>query len=176
MLNIINQKLTAGRRWYWEESLSDYAPSLYTLEIILKKADGSPAKITTSESSGNHLVDVAALTTAAFTAGYFVYSAYVFEIATPTNIIQIESGIVEILADPIQSGDVRTFAQKVVDKLEAVILAVSGNTMSSVSIDGRTYTYKDEMELIKKLEYWQAQAGLSIRKKRQRILTQFTNH
>ena len=176
MLNIISQKLTAGRRWYWDESLSDYSPSLYTLEIILKKADGSPAKITTSDNSGAHLIDESAATTAVIPAGYYVYSAYVFEIADTTNIIQVETGIVEILPDPMQAGDVRTFAQKVVDKLEAVLLVVSGNTMQSVSIDGRTYTYKDETDLIKRLEYWQAQAGMSIKKRRQRILTQFTNH
>ena len=176
MLNILSQQLTAGRRWNWNETLSDYGASEYTLEIILKKADGTPVKITTSADGSDHEVDVAASETALIPAGYYVYSAYVFEIADTANIIQIETGLVEILPDPMQAGDVRTFAIKMVEKLETALYALASNTMASVAIDGRSYTYKDETEMIKRLEYWQSRAGVKGASKRQRILTQFTNH
>jgi len=174
VLKLISQQLTAGRRWTWTESFYGYDPNDFTLEILLKKADGNPIKITTSNNSG-HLVDVSASTTAQILPGYYVYSAYVFEIAEPSSIIQVETGIVEVLPDPMQAGDVRTFAIKMVEKLEAALYALASNTMSTVAIDGRSYTYKDETELTKQLEYWQSRAGIKGASKRQRILTRFTN-
>ena len=176
MLTILSKQLTAGRRWNWNETISSYGASEYTLEIILKKADGTPVKITTSADGSDHEVDVAALTTAQIPAGYYVYSAYVFEIADTSNIIQIETGLIDVLPDPMQAGDVRTLAIKMVEKLETAIYALASNTMASVAIDGRSYTYKDETQMIKRLEYWQSRAGIKGASKRQRILTQFTNH
>ena len=63
-----------------------------------------------------------------------------------------------------------------VEKLVTALYALASNTMASVAIDGRSYTYKDETEMIKRLEYWQSRAGVKGASKRQRILTQFTNH
>jgi hypothetical protein len=83
-----------------------------------------------------------------------------------------ESFLVEILPDLNTKPDPRSFAMKMVDAIETSIYALAQKTMASVSIEGHTYTYKDEDKLLERLNYCERKAG---KRKRQRVLIQFSN-
>lgn len=175
MLLFSTKSLIAGTKWEWTESITDYGADLYTLLIYLKKTNGTLKTITTTPDGTSHQISEPALTTAAYPFGSYTYHAVVFEIADPGNVISIERGIVEILPDLAIETDPRTFAMKMVDKLQTALLALADKTMSSISIEGRTYTYSNIDQLTNQLTYWESKAGIPGTEKRQRIKLQFIN-
>lgn len=175
MLLFSTKSLIAGTKWNWSESISDYGADLYTLQIFLKKANGTLKTITTTPDGSSHQISASAAVTALYPFGSYTYHAVVYEIATPGNVISIERGIVEILPDLAIETDPRTFAMKMVDKLQTALLALSDKMMSSISIDGRSYTYANIDQLTNQLTYWESKAGIPGTEKRQRIKFQFIN-
>lgn len=144
------EKVTAGDVWTWKKSLTDYLPSEnWTLTYALVK-DGTLIEITASDDSDIHLVEIAAATTAGYSAGIYHYQAYVTNSSTSER-YQIGTGTIEVLpnfATQSLGYDNRTHVKKTLDALEAVILGKASKDQLSYSIAGRSLSRMSPQELI----------------------------
>lgn len=175
-LNIENQKLICGVIWTWEETIPDYPASDYELKILLKKPNVNVITLTATASGDTHVFTITASTTSGYSnnSGTYLYQAIATSRSVATEIYEAAApGIIEILPDLSTKPDPRSFALKMVDAIQTALYALAQKTMSSVSIEGHTYTYKDEDKLIERLNYWERKSGT---KKRQRVLYQFDNN
>ena len=129
----IPDRLTVGDNWTWTAS-SGYDPATWTLSYALVKT-GDQIQITTSDNGdGLHLVDVASVTTAAYTAGTYDWQAYITD---GTDRHQIARGTVEILPDYDAAGaglDDRTHVKTTLDALEALIAGKATKDQANMSI------------------------------------------
>ena len=111
----------AGDTATWTKSLSDYpANQSWVLSYTLTKT-GTRITFTASASGADHLVAVAAATTAAWAAGEYTWAA---RVTKTTEAYTIATGVVEVLADiaTITAGsDARSHAKITLDALEAWI-------------------------------------------------------
>lgn len=171
-MTIEKQILVSGLDWNWSESVASYPASTYTLIYVLKNKTANPVTLTSAADGESHEFTIDDAETAAYTAGYYAYTAYVMEIADNDHKIPIATGVVEIKKDLSTVSDARTHAMTMVDNLRTTILALSTKTMSDVSIEGRNYTYNDIEKLEKMLQLYERKSGLL---KKKRHLIQFSN-
>ena len=168
------QKLVAGVDWDWEESVNDYPASTHQLKYLLKRANENTITLTASASGNSHVFEIDRAVTAAYPKGWYTYQAIIVSRTDATDIHEVGApGLVQVYPDLTTEPDPRSFELQMVDKIKTALLALAEKTMSSVSIEGHTYTYKDEDKLISMLNYWERKSGS---KKRQRVLYQFDNN
>ncbi len=152
-------ELVAGDTWTWKRSLSDYLPSGgWVLTYALVKTSVR-IQITASNSNDEHLVEVAATTTAGYAAGDYAWQSYVTKAATSER-YKFESGIIKILpnfATASTGYDDRSHAKKVLDALEATILGKASKDQLSYSIAGRSIERMAPSELLKWRDHYKAE-------------------
>jgi hypothetical protein len=154
--------LRAGDTIEWDESNSDYpASSGWTLAFVLTKYGQSLITITATADGDDYTVSVLPAVTRAWVAGIYSWQAYVYKASgTPLLITEkhtLDRGQIEILPDITQAiltTDLRSFAKKNLEMIEA---ALSGDTSPFVmgySIAGRSLSKRTREELIKERSYW----------------------
>ena len=175
-MQIENQKLVAGTLWNWEESVADYPASTHQLKYLLKKPNLTTIELAATANGDAHVITQTVIQTALYSnnSGWYVCQPIIVNRSDAADITDLgESFLVEIFPDLNTKPDPRSFAMKMIDAIETSIYALAQKTMSSVSIEGHTYTYKDEDKLIERLNYWERKAG---KYKRKRTLIQFDNN
>lgn len=171
-MQIEKEILVAGLDWNWSEPLASYPASTYTLKYVLKKGTNTPITLTSAADGDAHEFTIDDDGTAAYESGYYIYTAYVTEIADTDHIVAIATGVKQILKDLNTVADARTFNLTMVENLRTTITALSTKTMIDISIEGRSYTYNDIEKLQNLLSFYERQAGL---RKHKRTLIQFSN-
>lgn len=174
-MNLLSQVLVAGAKWNWTESLTEYPADEYYLKIDLKRQADATKTLTASADGNDFEFSVAAVTTAAYTAGYYAFHAYVVEIADATNIITVAVDVIEVKKDLSSVADGQTFALSMVEKIRAQLLLCAAETFSSISVDDKNVVLKDETRLRQDLNYWESKAGL-VKGGMKRRLTKFVNN
>lgn len=116
--------VTAGDTLRWLKELSDYPPAdgwVLTYALVI---DGVKTAITASDyGDGRHYVNVAAATTAAWTADDYDWQSYVTRAATSER-YTVGAGRLTVLpnfATATSGYDARTHARKMLDAIEAVL-------------------------------------------------------
>jgi len=146
--------LQAGDTWSWDDSLSDYPATTWTLKYSLYRYGAAPISITASADGTDHAVSVAKATTAAVTAGNWNWTAYVEDATTRTT---VGRGTVTIKADQtvaLSSTDLRSHAVKMLELIESSLLASATNShIVSLTIDGKSVQYKREDLLVLRNKY-----------------------
>lgn len=141
-------QVTAGDTIAWKITLADYPASAgWVLTYALASAAVQIA-ITASASADDHLVSVAAATSAAYVPGTYSWQAYVTK---TTERYMVDSGTIQVLPNlAVQSGgfDGRSHAKKTLDALEAWI---EGHDMAvaDYQIAGRAMKYHSIPDLLK---------------------------
>lgn len=158
------------------ESLSDYSALEYKLNYIFKKGTETADEFETIADGSDHLLVISASDSAQLQTGYNICIIQAINLTDPTEIIPVANLVIEFQPDPNTENDARSFELKIIEKTEQAILALSDKTMSSISIEGRSYTYLDLDLLERRRRYYMDLAGLpSTKQQRKRILAQFTN-
>ena len=171
-----NKLLLKGAEIVIYESASDYPATTHKLTYTLKKATEAAVSFDTVADGTQHLLDLTPVQSLTISTGYNVCSIVAVSLTDATEIIPIANLVVEFLPDPNTENDARSFYVKVLEKLEAAILLLADKTMSSISIDGRSYTYNDLGQLERMRDYYSNKAGIkSEQSGRKRILANFTN-
>jgi len=138
--------LTAGDTWTWTRSCPDYpASSGWELSYALTSSTAQ-VTITASASGDDHLVSVAAATTAAYTAGDYSWQAYV---TLDAERYMVDSGRVTVrpnLAAASSGYDSRSAAAKALAAIES-FLATGDPTAAEVQIEGRALKYVPVLDL-----------------------------
>lgn len=132
----------------WTESLSDYPASLgYVLKYTVTNASYQIA-ISSSASSDNpdsHTVTIASADTATWHAGKYQYLKYVEKSGKKYPISQ---GSIEIVASVFAANDQRSFAQRMIDAIEATMEGRATKEQTALTINGRSIQYLSLTELI----------------------------
>lgn len=151
--------VTAGDLVTWKRSLPDYpANDGWVLSYALTK---SSVRITFSStaSGADHLVSVAAATSAAWTAGAYLIQGYVTKAATSERYRVFEANI-EILTNlAAQSSgyDGRSHAKKVLDAIEAVLESRASKTVQSWSGLEQSFSLIPTAELLTMRDKYRAE-------------------
>jgi hypothetical protein len=128
-------EVRAGDTWTWERSLSDYPAPTWTLAYALLNAAGK-ISITAAASGTDHLVSVAAATTANYTPG--TYSA-VGRVTSGTEAVTVWTGSIQVLPNlaAATSYDDRSHARRVLQAIEAVIEGRASSDQQEIQIGDR---------------------------------------
>jgi hypothetical protein len=168
-------ELIAGDRWAWkrEDIGSDYPPASYALSYSARlETTGVEISITASESGSDYIVEVAAATTAPYTAGVYHWQAYVTR-SSDSERVTVDDGKFEVIANRDEStADPRSHVKITLDAIEAVIQGRASQAEESYTINGRALSrtpLKDlrEMRNAYKAEYGKEQGHSS------RVLVRF---
>jgi hypothetical protein len=138
--------LTAGDTWTWTRSFPDYpASSGWELSYALTSSTAQ-VTITASASGDDHLISVAAATTAAYTAGDYSWQAYV---TLDAERYMVDSGRVTVrpnLAAASSGYDGRSAAAKALAAIES-FLATGDPTAAEVQVEGRALKHFPILDL-----------------------------
>lgn len=151
-------ELVAGDRWLWErQDLDDYPASTWTLSYALVK-DGTRIQITGAASGAYHRIDVAASTTAGYTAGSYRWQAYVTSGSDRRLVGQGELELLPDFATQSSGYDGRSHARIVLDAIEAVIEGRATKDQEEYSIGGRSLKRTPIGDLLKLRDRYRAEA------------------
>jgi hypothetical protein len=131
--------ITAGDTIRWQISLPDYPASAgWTLKYALVSAAGKH-DVTSIAAGADHLVEIAAATSAGYAAGLYQYQKYVEKGAGETlERITLDLGTLTVarsLAALATATDTRSFARRALDAIEAVIENRAGRSDKEYEID-----------------------------------------
>jgi len=135
-------KFIAGDRLAWKRTDlgTDYAPATYALQYSARLENGGTTEITIAagESGSDYIVEVAAATTTAYTAGVYHWQAYIVR-SSDSERITVDHGTWEVLANrDAATTDPRGHVKKVLDNIEAVLEKRSTKDQDNYSISGRS--------------------------------------
>lgn len=154
----IDNKLVAGTRWEIRESSVNYNPDDYKLVYIFTSQGGIKKEYTTVKDNNTHLLLVNPDQTSSFASGYYNVSISAKSLTDENKIYPVANVYVYVLDD---GGGAGKYYIQMVSKLEKTILSLASKTMSSVNLDGVTYTYNDIEKLERMLNYYRDKAGVN---------------
>lgn len=128
--------VTAGDYITWEKSLSDYPASAGWVLTYALLNSSAKLTITATASGDDHLVAIAAATSAAYTAGVYQWQSYVTK---TTERYTIATGSITVkanLSGITVATDTRTHVKKVLDAIEALIEGRATTGEQEMTIDG----------------------------------------
>ena len=143
-------QLTAGDTVQWRISLADYPASAgWVLRYRLINAAGK-IDIAASADGDDHLVDVSAVTSAGWAAGYYDYQAYVDGVDSQRK--TLANGRIRIapnLAGQSGSFDNRTDARKCLDALNSALATYGAKAYTKeYEIHGRRMSFNTPSEFL----------------------------
>ena len=140
--------LTAGDRWTWTDSLSDYPATLWTLTYYFRGPTSLAAAVGVA-SGTDHVVTVAAATTAALKPGVYDWQARANLILTVTTIATVAIGRLTVAPNLAAAAvDYRSFNVRVTEALQATIENRATTDQLSMSIAGRSLSRMSWDELL----------------------------
>lgn len=153
--------LVIGDRWVWRRNdlITDYPSATYSLTYHITKDSGGGGSnhisITATAISDAYIVEVASATTASLTDGDYVWQAYITRTADSERFV-IDTGQVKLIPDfDNDETDMRSFAKKALDNIEAVIqnratidqasFSIANRSLSRMSVD-ELFTLRDRFQ------------------------------
>lgn len=152
------EDLTAGDRWAWKRTdLTQYGAG-YTLTYELTLNGGAaPITLTATLSGTEYLIEVAAATTAGYTAGDYAWSALITR-DLDSERTRESNGTLTVNPDPaVSEADPRTHARKTLDAIEAVIEKRATKDQESYSIAGRSLSRMNIADLMSFRDQYRAE-------------------
>lgn len=160
----------AGDTLEWPVSVPDFPPSAgWTLTYWFAPRFTTPVQAAFSiacvavTATDSYSLQATPTTTAAWVPGMYNWWRRVTKSGAAQTLDDLLSrGVLQILQDPstaVQGFDNRTQAQKAVaDLKEALsVFRASGGVVKSYTIGERQITFSDEVEILSRLSFWQAQ-------------------
>ena len=147
------ETLVVGDRWVWkrEDLISDYPSSTYGITYKFSKdsggTSGNTLSVTATAITSAWVVEVASATTANLGTGTYKWQLYVTRTADSER-ETLATGFTEVVDNySAVSSDLRSFAKKAVDNLEAVIQNRATIDQASFSIGNRSLSRMSPEEL-----------------------------
>lgn len=139
-------KVTAGDTISWSRTLGDYpATAGWVLSYAMRNVDGA-IDITAGADGDDHLVTVAAATSAAWAAGEYTWDAYV---TSGAERYKVDYGTLQVEPDlsVLTMHDGRSHVKQALDNIEAVISGRATEKQLAYSINGRSLSLTPMEEL-----------------------------
>lgn len=175
------EAIQAGDTLTFSKSLPDYPADqswVLTYYLVKESSAGTGLNFAASASGSDHLVTVAATTTAAWTAGNY---RMIGRVSKDGEKYTVYEGSVTILPDLASAADFRSHAKKVLDAIETALETVASAGWAELEVEGfrgKRFNHSDLLtlrdryraEYQRELDAKRAAAGLP---SRSRILTRF---
>jgi hypothetical protein len=147
-------QLTAGFGVSWIKTLTKFPSASHTLKYSFRTIDGkgSPVMFSALPDGGNsYSVSLSPADTAHLPAGEYLLTGYIIDDATTgaTTKEVVYSGLATVKPDPLAQsiGDQRTHARRTRDLLRKAMEGLASGKMSSVSIQGKSFTQRQLSEV-----------------------------
>jgi len=132
------------------EFSSDYPNTSHSMTFMARSGTGANVEfsIAATNSGDDYLFSASSNATAAFTAGLYHYQIEVLETSSNNRLI-LDQGELDVTVDlDVNAVDPRTHAEKMLQKIEAVLENRADADVSSYSIAGRSLTKMSPEELL----------------------------
>lgn len=137
----VPSRLVAGDRWAWKQSgLTDYPSASYSLRWVFRSFSTTSAEIAVDSAADGtvYYAEVAAATTAGYTAGWYAWQLYVVR-TSDNERVTISQGRVEVIADrDTATSDPRNHNRLMLDALESLLQGKATRDQLSYSIGDRS--------------------------------------
>jgi hypothetical protein len=163
-------------QWKRSDLVDDYPLSEYSVEYVARITGGgsSEIKIAATETGGTYLITVDSATSAEFVAGYYHWQLEVTKTSTGDRIVVDRGAFTAVVDLDDNQADPRLFEEKMLAKIETILLGKADADVSSYSIAGRSltkYSYQELQDL-----HDQYEAKVNRHKQLERIKLGKTTH
>ena len=136
-------------QWRRTDLFADYPDSEYAISYVSRQsADSSGAEFSVSGSvtSGEWIFSIPSATSAAFSAGNYFWQLEIRRLSDSERVI-INRGSWDVFVDLDNAADPRSFAQRILDRVEALLEGKFVHDADSISVNGRTLSKMDQEDL-----------------------------
>lgn len=163
-------------QWKRSDLVDDYPLSEYSVEYVARITGGgsSEIKVAATETGGTYLITVDSATSADFVAGYYHWQLEVTKTSTGDRIVVDRGAFTAVVDLDDNQADPRLFEEKMLAKIETILLGKADADVSSYSIAGRSltkYSYQELQDL-----HDQYEAKVNRHKQLERIKLGKTTH
>jgi len=163
-------------QWKRSDLVDDYPLSEYSVEYVARITGGgsNEIKVAATETGGTYLISVDSATSADFAAGYYHWQLEVTKTSTGDRIVVDRGAFTAVVDLDDNQADPRLFEEKMLAKIETILLGKADADVSSYSIAGRSltkYSYQELQDL-----HDQYEAKVNSHKQLERIKLGKTTH
>lgn len=163
-------------QWKRSDLVDDYPLSEYSVEYVARITGGgsNEIKVAATETNGTYLITVDSATSADFDAGYYHWQLEVTKTSTGDRIVVDRGAFTAVVDLDDNQADPRLFEEKMLAKIESILLGKADADVSSYSIAGRSltkYSYQELQDL-----HDQYEAKVNRHKQLERIKLGKTTH
>lgn len=136
-------------QWKRSDLVDDYPLSEYSVEYVARITGGgsNEIKVAATETGGTYLITVDSATSADFDAGYYHWQLEVTKTSTGDRIVVDRGAFTAVVDLDDNQADPRLFEEKMLAKIETILLGKADADVSSYSIAGRSLTKYSYQEL-----------------------------
>jgi len=160
-------EITVGDFVQWKNTDlgTDYPNTDYTVTFMAKSLDTTTNEfsVTAAASDADFLFTIASTASDDFIAGKYAYQIEVLRDSDSARIV-VETGSIKVVGDLDEVSDPRSHAEKMVDKIEAVLENRADGDLSSYSIAGRSLTKMTPDELLTWRDHYRREVNVQKRK------------
>lgn len=163
-------------QWKRSDLVDDYPLSEYSVEYVARITGGgsNEIKVAATETGGTYLITVDSATSAEFVAGYYHWQLEVTKTSTGDRVVVDRGAFTAVVDLDDNQADPRLFEEKMLAKIESILLGKADADVSSYSIAGRSltkYSYQELQDL-----HDQYEAKVNRHKQLERIKLGKTTH
>ena len=163
-------------QWKRSDLVDDYPLSEYSVEYVARITGGgsNEIKVAATETGGTYLITVDSATSSEFVAGYYHWQLEVTKTSTGDRIVVDRGAFTAVVDLDDNQADPRLFEEKMLAKIETILLGKADADVSSYSIAGRSltkYSYQELQDL-----HDQYEAKVNRHKQLERIKLGKTTH
>jgi len=163
-------------QWKRSDLVDDYPLSDYSVEYVARITGGgsNEIKVAATETGGTYLITIDSATSADFSAGYYHWQLEVTKTSTGDRIVVDRGAFTAVVDLDDNQADPRLFEEKMLAKIESILLGKADADVSSYSIAGRSltkYSYQELQDL-----HDQYEAKVNRHKQLERIKLGKTTH
>ncbi len=160
MLQILKEKLYAGAKWSWTESIPGYPATSYSLKVLLKYQTNTTITINASASGEDFLCEKISSETSSLPNGDYAFQVFLTDLADNENVKLYEEGIVHIYPNLATATDSRDYWMQVVENLRDAYKKLTSREMKEVIVNGKRVLYEDRTQLLKEIHNAEIKAGI----------------
>ena len=136
-------------QWKRSDLVDDYPLSEYSVEYVARITGGgsNEIKVSATETGGTYLITVDSATSADFVAGYYHWQLEVTKTSTGDRVVVDRGAFTAVVDLDDNQADPRLFEEKMLAKIETILLGKADADVSSYSIAGRSLTKYSYQEL-----------------------------
>jgi len=162
----------AGTSLIFTRSFGSYPADTWTLSYALRNTTAAPIDITATADGKTHSINEAIAITETWTAGDYAMRGYVTDGTDRHLVYDGRITIAPYLAGEM-AIDTRTHARKMLDAIEAGLIAAAGSDVVSYSINNRSFTRVSQTEAQTQFDYWKRKVRWEERKGQMKIKVRF---